>query len=63
MPGRVNEADGEPRHSSGVVASLTNTAAVLAGGGSAGGEGLDVVKVPDRRVAERVAAVLIPVDE
>jgi hypothetical protein len=63
VPGRVNEPDGEPRHLAGVVASLADTAAVLTGGGSAGGEGLDVVQVPDRGVAERVAALLIAVDQ
>ena len=63
VPGRVNEPDGEPRHLAGEVASLAYPAAVLDGGGSAGGEGPDVIQVPDRGVAERIAAVLIPVDQ
>jgi hypothetical protein len=63
VPRPVDEADGEAGHMPHVVAALAQTAAVGRGGPFSAGVGLDVVQVPDRRIAVRVAAVLVSIDE
>ncbi len=63
VPDRIYESDGEAGHLAGVVAALAEAAAVRQGGGSAVGIRPDVIQVADRGVAERVAALLVAVDQ